>query len=73
MSFDSNNGAFLQLFNRYLGNTAVPIKNAINAMANVAAKLPDTEFSESSRNNANTKRTISGLNISDFKIMLLFR
>lgn len=71
MSFELKNTISSDLFNKNLGSIAAPIKNAINAIASVMAKLPDTGFSDSAKNNAKTKRTINGLKMCVFRIMLL--
>ncbi len=57
------------LFRKYLGNIEDPIKNAINAIANVIAKLVETALIDSIRNAPNTTSTISGLNTSEFNIL----
>ena len=73
MSFGLNNTIFSSLFNKNFGITAAPIKKAINAIASVMNKLSETGFMDNDKNNAKTKRTISGLKICDLRITLLFR
>ena len=43
-------GFLNSLFKKYLGSIADPIKNAINAIANVIAKLAETALIDSIRN-----------------------
>lgn len=62
-------GFLNSLFKKYLGSIADPIKNAINAIANVIAKLAETALIDSIRNAQNTTSTISGLNASEFNIL----
>lgn len=49
------------LFIKYLGSIADPMKNAMNAIANVTVRLWDGAFRDSRRNPANRKITINGL------------
>lgn len=67
-------GIFSQLlFKKCLGRINDPIKNAINATANVIVRLADNLFSDNKRKRANKKRTIKGLKRWFFKILFLFR
>lgn len=65
-------GFLNSLFKKYLGSIADPIKNAINAIANVIAKLAETALVDSIRNAPNTTSTISGLNASEFNYFIFF-
>lgn len=57
------------LFKKYLGNIAEPIKNAINAIASVIAKLAETAFIDNIKKTPNTISTIRGLNTCEFNIL----
>ena len=64
MSLLSNSTIFFKLlFRKCLGSIADPIKNPANARINVMTRLSEGLLIDKSRNNANKKSTINGLNI----------
>jgi hypothetical protein len=63
MSLFSNCRILELLFMKYFGSIADPIKNPAKAITNVMARLVEGLFMDNSKNNANRKSTINGLNI----------